>query len=115
MKKKLLIAFCTVAIVIACKKDKVPPVACADNASFATDIVPLMNMNCSTSGCHDANSAQGGYDLTTYASISANADVILAVMNYESGVSPMPQGQPKLADTLIAKFACWSANGALEN
>lgn len=117
MKKLFYILF-VITVAIACKKDQVPPaieLACTDDVSYSADILPLINLNCSTSGCHDANTAASGYDLSTYASISANASEILAVLNHESGVTAMPFGQPKLADTIIDKFACWKANGALEN
>ena len=115
MMKSLLIIFCGVLVFLACKKDQVPVTACADNVSFSAEIAPLINQNCSTSGCHDAATAASGYDLSNHLSIKANADIILSVMNHSSGVSPMPQGQSKLADSLIAKFECWKANGSLDN
>lgn len=117
MRYLTIVFFACGIILFSCKKDKVPEILPVENCevSFAVDITPIINVNCSTSGCHDSGSAASGYDLTTYASISTNADIILSVMNHESGVAAMPFGQPKIADTTIAKFSCWTANGALEN
>ena len=112
--KKLFYIFCVIAIAVACKKDQVPPITCTDNVSYSADILPLINLNCSTSACHSATDVAGGYDFTTYASISSNVNKILSSID-GSGPISMPQGQPSLADSIVAKVACWSANGALEN
>lgn len=101
-----------------CKKEKVGEndlvVNCPDTISFQSNIVPLINTNCSTSGCHDASQA-GGYTFSTHASIAANADIILKAIRHDSGVSPMPQGGSKLSDAQVLAFNCWIQQGKLNN
>jgi hypothetical protein len=102
----------------ACSKDKVPAPAlntdCPDTVSYQSFVRPLIMSNCTTSGCHDASSA-GGYVLETHTQISANADIILNAIRHTSGISQMPQGQPKLADSLATKLNCWIIQGKLDN
>ncbi len=99
---------------LSCSKDKVPVAVsaenCPDTISYETQIRPLVEQNCSTSGCHDA-SASGGYTLTSYEQISNNAEVMLQTMNHDSGVKPMPDGGSKLQDSLIQQMRCWIAQG----
>ncbi len=102
---------------ISCKKDQTQPLtpeACPDTISFSTTVEPLIQQNCSTSGCHDA-SAAGGYDLVGHANIAANASVINDVMNHNAGVTAMPFGGNKLADSLLQQYDCWVQQGALDN
>ncbi|OFZ09919.1 MAG: hypothetical protein A3D92_21465 [Bacteroidetes bacterium RIFCSPHIGHO2_02_FULL_44_7] len=90
MKGKIFLAAMVVLLgVLACTKDQTPPAECVDAVSFAADVAPLIAVNCSTSGCHDA-SAAGGYDLSSYVGIEANASRILNVINHDSGFVPMP-------------------------
>lgn len=117
--KKVVIVFSTVALIVACTKDKVEvkeemSSVCDAEISFATTIEPLINTNCSTSGCHDA-SASGGYVLTSHAEVSANADIILNVINHDQGVTAMPLGQNKLPDADIQNFDCWIQQGKQNN
>ena len=101
-------------IIISCSKDKVTPsnVNCTTTISFANDILPLMQGNCT--GCHDQGNASGGYDLSSYNSISSNANAVLGSMK-NSGYQLMPQGGPALPDSLLQKFECWIAQGKLDN
>ena len=88
---------------------------CSDTIHFATEILPLMVQNCATSGCHDAGTQAAGYDLTTHASISGSASIVLSAIRWEGGTVPMPQGNPQLADSLVNKFSCWINQGKLDN
>jgi hypothetical protein len=101
----------------SCTKNKVPLPElvsdCPDTIQFSTFIQPLMVANCSTSGCHDSFGA-GGYTLETYNQIKSNAEIILKSIRYD-GVTPMPQGQPKLSENLATEFNCWIVQGALDN
>lgn len=111
----------TVATISSCDKDKtqlpvpVTPEECPDTISFAGFVVPMIESNCSTSGCHDAATASQGYNLVGHSNISANAQAILNVINHESGVVAMPYFQPKLSDSIIQQFDCWVLQGALDN
>ncbi|MFK7787733.1 MAG: hypothetical protein AB8B56_21610 [Crocinitomicaceae bacterium] len=101
----------------SCNKDQVAepiPLECPDTISFATTVEPLIQQNCSTSGCHDA-SAAGGYNLEGHGNISTNANAILTAIRHENSGLPMPLGQPKLSDTIIQQVDCWIKQGALDN
>lgn len=107
-----------VASVASCNKDKTAlpvPDQCPDTISFASVVEPMIQANCSTSGCHDAGTASQGYNLEGHGNISANANDILNVIRHESGVVAMPYFQPKLSDTIIQQFDCWVVQGKLNN
>lgn len=106
------------ASVSSCDKDKTPiavPNECADTVSFVQKIEPMIQMNCSTTGCHDATSSASGYNLEGHGNISANGTAILNVIRHEAGFTPMPLGQSQLNDSLISQFNCWVAQGKLNN
>ena len=100
----------------SCSKDKtVYGIAdCPDPISFSDDVKPIINLNCATSGCHDANTTTP-YKFIDHEDISANADLILSVIRHESGVTPMPLGGNQIADSLIKKIECWVIQGKLDN
>ncbi|MGM0479902.1 MAG: hypothetical protein ACQERC_11830 [Bacteroidota bacterium] len=104
----------------ACRKDKVESLTpvedeCDTTISFVNEVQPILSINCSTSGCHDENTASAGYRFVTYDQIEAETAMILKVMRHESGVSPMPQGGQKLSDSTIQKIECWKQQGKLFN
>lgn len=103
-------------ILSSCTSDKITPTpsACPDIVSFSTQIQPMINANCATSGCHNV-SGPGIPALTNYSEVEANAESILTVIRQENTPSPMPQGAPKLADSLIQQVACWISQGKLNN
>ncbi len=106
----------SVVAISSCRKDVAPAPTCVEEISYSAKIQPLMDLNCSTSGCHDANTAQSGVDLSNYAGVNANATGVLTVIQLEEG-NPglMPLGGPRLADSLIQQFSCWIEQGKLDN
>jgi hypothetical protein len=121
MNKSIRWTFFVVTIlVLSCKKDKVPEKVevidgvCATTVSYNSSIKTLMNQNCNTSGCHNASSKSGGYNLEDYDVVQSNANKILTAIKHEGG-SPMPLGQDKLPDSLIQSFECWVAQGTQNN
>lgn len=105
--------------VISCRKDKVEEVIpveeeCPEERSFSEDVLPILTTNCSTSGCHDANTQSSGYTFETYEQIDEHAVIILSAMKHETS-SPMPQDGPKLPDSTIQTFDCWIKQGKLDN
>lgn len=108
---------------VSCTKDQAPapPVIteivltteCPDTVFYNVTIKPLIDQNCTTSGCHDAASHTAGYDLTTYTNVSANADVILASMHGIT-LTLMPLGNALPAQS-IQNFQCWINQGKLNN
>ena len=105
-----------ILFIVSCKKDMtpLPNLDCADTISYSQQVQPFIDLNCTTSGCHDA-SASGGYNFTTHSSVSANAVIILSAINHDSGTVPMPLGGAKLADSTIQQFDCWINQGKLDN
>jgi hypothetical protein len=122
MKKQHILtsaALVTTFILQSCSKDNVSQYSssdgpCTDSISFSADIEPLISQNCTVSGCHDSGSSTG-YEFISHGTIAANATIMLSAMRWESGVVPMPQGQPQLPDSLIKKFSCWIDQGKLDN
>jgi hypothetical protein len=108
----------TAASISSCNKDKTPmalPDQCADTISFVGIIEPMIQANCSTSGCHDAAASAAGFNLEGHGNISANGSAILSVIRHEAGVVPMPYFQPKMNDSIIHQFDCWVIQGKLNN
>ena len=69
----LAIAFTAVSI-SSCNKDQVPvfvpvPGECEDTVSFSGIVGPMIEANCSTSGCHDAATQSSGYNLEGHLNI----------------------------------------------
>lgn len=115
VKNGLIVLF-GLLLIVSCKKDTtpLPNLDCADTISYSQQVQPFIGLNCTTSGCHDA-SASGGYNFTTHAGVSNNADIILKAINHDSGTTPMPMGGSKLPDTTIQQFDCWISQGKLDN
>lgn len=112
MNIKLLsvIAFMAM-LVLACKKetqDYVP--TCSGTKSFVTDVKPLIDAKCATSGCHNAVSHAGGHTLTTYDQIYAERTHIFSSVADGS----MPEGS-SLTDAQKDIILCWINQGALNN
>lgn len=120
MKGKIFLGvFAVLYTIFACTKDKTlepDPIDpnCPTTISFASDVKPLIDVNCVTSGCHDASGA-GGYNFSTYSAVAANGELIVNVISWDTGFSPMPQGGDKLPDSLIQKIKCWVKQGKLDN
>jgi hypothetical protein len=110
-----LIAFssCSIAL-FSCTREKVTPLAaqCNDTISFSNDVMPIIQANCIN--CHDQGNASGGFDFSSYTSISANANAILNSMK-ANGYQLMPIGGPALPDSTIQKISCWINQGKQDN
>lgn len=108
-------------MIASCTKDKVEiidvPVNtnCPDTILYSTQIEPILNQSCATSGCHPGGAATNGYDLTNHTSVSANASIILNVIRHESGVVAMPFGSAQLPDSIAQHIECWISQGKLNN
>lgn len=89
------------------------------DAKFSTTLMPLLNAKCNTSGCHDAGSAAGGWQLNNYAGVKNVIDngngVFLKSIKQVNTSSPMPKGAAKLSDCEISKIEAWINAGALQN
>jgi len=85
--------------------------------SFSSQVKPIFNVNCSTSGCHNSASSAGGYVLMNYSQISNNNTITrsLNTMKHMSGYSPMPKFAATLNDSLIQQIECWINQGKQNN
>ena len=115
MNRTLFIALCSLFLASSCTKEKTPfsqTPTCNGTVSFANDILPLIQHQCTS--CHDSGNASGGYNLSDYATISSHANAVLGSMR-NSGYKLMPQGGPALPDSSIQLIECWIYQGKLDN
>lgn len=83
-------------------------------AKFNTEIIPIFNAKCATSGCHDGSNDP---DMTT--NIFANLETSITTGTFKTKVldeRSMPQlGSPELTNNEFLKIKCWFENGHLNN
>lgn len=93
-----------------------------DKIYFELDVLPILISNCAFDGCHDANSAQDGVILDSYANVMATADVdpfdpggskIYEVLVDDDPDDRMPFELPPLSQDQIQVIAQWISQGAL--
>ena len=127
MKKRtgfLILAFVALACLYSCTKDKTstgPVVDCtgvnAAKNTFALNIKNnITDVYCNYAPCHDAGTASGGIDMSTYTGVvnafkntTGTGSAVCAISN--GGCELMPKGGPALPDSLIKQMKCWQANG----
>lgn len=81
------------------------------SVKFATDITPIIQVNCAITGCHDGTSAPGNF--TTYAGIKAKVDDG-KLRSRVLTIKDMPPVGP-LPDSSLQKIECWINDGAPNN
>ena len=101
-------------------------VASAPQVSYASDIQPIFNGNCTGSGCHIPGPANG-LSLNNYAQLMqggnsgavvlpGNPDNSILVRRLEGSITPqMPFGRPPLSQSDIQLIRLWISEGALNN
>lgn len=101
---------------------KAATVPAASTVSFAKDVLPIFQKNCTT--CHGGGSPRAGLTLQNYAGVmkgSSNGTVVTAGSPDKSPVyslvksGVMPFGGTKLADADAQKIYDWIQAGALNN
>ncbi|MCF8304776.1 MAG: hypothetical protein K9I94_15980 [Bacteroidales bacterium] len=94
-----------------------------DTVYFKNDIDPIFTSTCATSGCHDAETAQNGVNLTSYSNIIETGDVeafspedskIYEMITEEEASERMPPGG-QLPQEQIDAIYTWIAQGAKNN
>lgn len=119
---KLILIWISISILTltACyydvEEDIYPTLACAtDNVTYSGTIAPLLQANCLT--CHSAAANFGNITLEGYTQVKRYVDngQLMGAVRHESGFSPMPKNQPRMADCNIEKIARWITDGALNN
>ncbi len=96
-----------------------------DTVYFQNDVLPLLISNCSTSGCHDAQSATEGVVLTDYSSVIASGKVkagnaddskLFEKITEDDPEDRMPpQPADPLSDEQIEIIRKWIQQGAKNN
>lgn len=116
----VLLAFMITPMIIlvnSCKHEGIPadqmPQVC-----FQTEVLPIFQNSCGTTGCHDSKTAEHGYSYTDYASImksitAGNADKSKAYQAITSTFQLMPPDNalPASKRTIIR---LWIEQGAKE-
>lgn len=93
-----------------------------DSVYFVNEILPMINSNCATSGCHDAITKKEGVVLTNYSNIkgyvepfnTANSK-LYSVINKTNGDRMPPAPMATMTTAQKAKIAAWINQGALNN
>jgi hypothetical protein len=124
MKKHLIVAALSAGIIISCSKNSESSNSnnnnnssnnntntnCTGTKSFASDVNPIIQSVCATSGCHNASSTNGVGPLTNYQQVfNAKTNIRSAIV---SGL--MPKNGTLSADQKSA-IICWIDNGASNN
>lgn len=108
---KNLFLFISLIALASCAKDTAPDPECDIQVSFSQEVMPLLQDKCVA--CHNGSQPP---NLTTHGSVSVSADDVLSRISLAEGDgSLMPQGGPRLADSLIQKVKCWINQGKLDN
>lgn len=115
MKKVLIVAGISLVLFISCTHDKADLLNPAGNdctgvnASFANDILPIIQARCG--GCHGTGSTNGPGPLTDYAGIkNAAVRIKTSVMT-----GSMPLNAAPLPAAEIIKIRCWVDSGTPNN
>lgn len=83
--------------------------------SYSLEVEPLINNQCRS--CHNSTFSSGGVNLEGYnnAKQATINGKLLESLKHEAGVSPMPQGSPKLDDCDLKAVEDWKNSGAPNN
>lgn len=122
MKKVLWLSAVLVIITFynSCTKDKTqkPIVSSCIGVDTAANtynlrIQGILQGNCAYFGCHDGAFKAGGFELDNYSDAKAafQTKPVICAIKWGGGCIQMPQGFPKLADSLITYMQCWSESG----
>ena len=76
--------------------------------TYQSDIQPIMEANCSFSGCHSSSSAESGYDLETYSGTAAG--ISGSIGSIEKGSMP-PSGYQEVSQEDLNKLKTWMDQG----
>ncbi|MBS1529645.1 MAG: hypothetical protein JSU01_05030, partial [Bacteroidetes bacterium] len=91
----------------------------SDSVCFQTDVLPLFQTYCASTGCHDATSRVEDLNLTTYTNIvrgispgnPSSSDFYHVIAE---GSMP-PRGAPQLSATQVATISKWISQGAVNH
>ncbi len=90
----------------------------SNQVCFTQQVLPMLQSNCASSGCHDAASRRDGYDFTSYTTtvrvgiIPGNPDGSRVYKAVASGGGMPPRGRTALTADQRAILRQWIAEGA---
>lgn len=122
MKKIYCILFTGILFLYSCKPDNVTPVDCPSGiVSFSSQVQPIINQNCNTSGCHGYIN-EAPFQLLTHQQIDSAAVYcnLLLSLKHQTPL-PMPRIDPllpdayMLPDSIIQIIECWMNQGRQNN
>ncbi len=127
MKKKIwflaLASILSIVLFQSCYYDKADLLYPGGNAAcdtsvvakYASDVMPVMNSSCNSSGCHNTASASSGVILDTYAGVKVQAlnGRLIGSIDHVNGT--MPKGGAKLTSCTITKIQQWINSGTPNN
>lgn len=84
--------------------------------SYKSDILPILEPNCASSGCHNDKSRKHNISVLNLDDLkkAASIGVLLGTIKHEKGYPKMPMFKPKLKEADIQKIECWVKNGMKE-
>ena len=98
--------------IYSCKKNEYKNIDCNSiQAKYSSDIFPIINSKCNSSGCHGAGSSKG--DFTNYQGLKAKADNGSIEKRVLVNKDMPPSGS--LSSEERNKIKCWLNNGAQNN
>lgn len=100
----------------------IPP----SNVLFGKHILPVFNLKCNVTGCHNQEARAGGIVLTSRTYVTADLSVVFPgepqtsrlvwAIQRQSGASPMPPvPYPGLTENQIEGIKTWIREGAKDN
>jgi hypothetical protein len=122
MRKRYCILFTGILFLYSCKPDNVTPVDCPSGiVSFSSQVQPIINQNCNTSGCHGYIN-EAPFQLLTHQQIDSAAIYcnLLLSLKHQTPL-PMPRIDPllpdayMLPDSIIQIIECWMNQGRQNN
>ncbi len=116
LKKKIgYLLLVGLGIITACRKDKSDDLNNLDcskiSSSYSSNIKPIIDANCLSSGCHNSGSVSG--DFTTYAGIKVKVDNGSIDNRVIQQKNMPPTGS--LSIDQLKKIKCWLNSSAPNN
>lgn len=130
MKKTILSIIYSIFLISGCKDtvtgDAIDKIVIPDSqVSFSKYILPVFNLKCNNSGCHDDKSKAGSLSLTSWSNVVIPGVVnagdtltsrLIWAIEGQLGASPMPPlGYVPLTSNQIKGIKTWVKEGAKNN
>ena len=99
----------SLTLCIACEDDTEPEPL--DLVSYASEVAPIFEADCSFVGCHNAGSSVGSLESYEDAKDFKFLGRMSGALNREPDFEPMPRGPLRLSEDKIATIEKWIADG----